>query len=83
VHWAGEGGLVIELKNVRGYDVNAALEGQVKTIAGYKNNPNMGEQEIAVPGAIAPENINRIGVVRTDERGTTSIEWIKPKGDKE
>jgi hypothetical protein len=82
VHWAGEGGLVIELKNVRGYDVNAALEGQVKTIAGYKNNPNMGELEIAVPGAIAPENINRVGVVGVNpDTKQLEIRWIRPKGD--
>lgn len=82
VHWAGEGGLVIELKNVPGYDVNAALEGQIKTITGYKNNPNLGEQEIAVPGAVAPGSISRVGVVWTDRFGVTRIRWIEPVGAK-
>jgi hypothetical protein len=49
-YWADEGGIVIELKNVPGYDVNAALEGRVRTVRGYEGNPKFGEQEIAVPG---------------------------------
>jgi hypothetical protein len=82
VLWAGEGGLVIQFKNVPGYDVNAALEGQIKTVMGYKNNPNVGEQEIAVPGAVAPGNIAKVGVVRTSKDGEQKIVWIEPKGAK-
>ena len=79
VLWAGEGGLVIQFKNVKGYDVNQALEGRVPTLGGFGNNPKVGEQEIAVPGAVAPNQIERVGVVRIDEKGKTEIDWIDKK----
>ena len=58
VLWADEGGFVIELKNVKGYDVNEALEGRVKKADGsFGGNPVHGEIEIAVPGRIKPEQV--------------------------
>ena len=79
--WAGDGGLVIRLKDVPGYDVNQLLEGRVPGPLGFGNNPNHGELEIAVPGAISPKNIVEIGVVKTNPRtGKPEIVWIPPKG---
>ncbi|WP_224023274.1 hypothetical protein, partial [Burkholderia vietnamiensis] len=65
--WADEGGFVIELKNVKGYDVNAMLEGRVKKADGsFGGNPVHGEIEIAVPGRIKPEQVELVyEVVRT------------------
>jgi hypothetical protein len=78
--WAGEGGIVIELKSVKGYDVNAALEGRVPKMGGFGGNPRPGELEIAVPGAIAPESISRIGIVVVDPNTLTqSVQWINKK----
>jgi hypothetical protein len=78
-YWADEGGIVIELKNVPGYDVNAALEGRVRTVRGYEGNPKFGEQEIAVPGPIKPEQITRVGVVTKRANGIVEIKWIEKK----
>jgi len=70
VLWADEGGLVVELKNVKGYDVNQLLGGRVKKPDGtFGGNSMMGEQEIAVPGAISPEQIESISVVVRNARG--------------
>ena len=53
VLWADEGGVVVQLKEVKGYDVNALLEGKVKKADGsFGGNAVHGEQEIAVPGRI-------------------------------
>jgi hypothetical protein len=76
-YWADDGGLVIEMKGVRGYDVNAALDGRVMQNGRYGGNPKFGEQEIAVPGAISPEMITRIGVPGRTSRGTQTINWIE------
>jgi hypothetical protein len=75
-YWAGEGGLVVEFTNVRGYDVNQALDGRVRTVQGFGGSRYAGEQEIAVPGAIPPENIGRVGVVVTLPTGQKRVEWI-------
>ncbi|MGZ2745658.1 hypothetical protein [Burkholderia stagnalis] len=59
--WADEGGFVIELKNVKGYDVNAALEGRVRKPDGsFGGNAVHGEVEIAVPGRIKPEQVEAV-----------------------
>ncbi len=58
--WAMEGGFVIELKNVKGYDVNAELAGRVLTFKGYGDNAVQGETEIAVPGRIKPEQVEAV-----------------------
>lgn len=65
--WADEGGFVIELKNVKGYDVNATVEGRVKKADGsFGGNPVHGEIEIAVPGKIKPEQVEQVyEIVRT------------------
>lgn len=65
VLWADEGGIVVELKNVKGYDVNAHLEGRVKKPDGsFGGNSMGGEQEIAVPGRILPEQVESVGTVK-------------------
>jgi hypothetical protein len=59
--WADEDGFVIELKNVKGYDVNAALEGRVRKPDGsFGGNAVHGEVEIAVPGRIKPEQVEQV-----------------------
>ena len=61
VLWADEGGFVIELKNVKGYDVNAVLEGRVRKPDGsFGGNTVHGEVEIAVPGRIRPEQVELV-----------------------
>ena len=75
-YWAGEGGLVIEIKGARGYDVNAALEGRVMQNGRYGGNPKFGEQEIAVPGVVSPGMISRIGVPVVKPNGQLTIDWL-------
>ena len=59
--WADEGGFVIKLKNVKGYDVNEALEGRVlKPDGTFGGNAVHGEVEIAVPGRIKPEQVELV-----------------------
>ncbi|WP_322095044.1 hypothetical protein [Paraburkholderia bannensis] len=59
--WADEDGFVIELKNVKGYDVNAALEGRVRKHDGsFGGNAVHGEVEIAEPGRIKPEQVEQV-----------------------
>ncbi|KWU25406.1 hypothetical protein GJG85_09200 [Burkholderia sp. MS389] len=59
--WADEGGFVIELKNVKGYDVNAVLEGRVRKPDGsFGGNAVHGEVEIAVPGRVKPEQVEAV-----------------------
>jgi hypothetical protein len=61
VLWADEGGLVVKIKNVKGYDVNQLLEGRVKKPDGtFGGNAVHGEQEIAVPGEVKPEQIDAV-----------------------
>jgi hypothetical protein len=79
VLWAGDGGLVIQFKDVKGYDVNQALDGRVPKMGGFGGNPKYGEQEIAVPGAISPSQIDRVGVVITNSDGVPIIKWINRK----
>lgn len=78
VLWADEGGFVIELKNVKGYDVNSALEGRVQKFDGsFGGNPMHGEIEIAVPGRVKPEQVDTVYEVVADARGrlrTVAIE---------
>jgi hypothetical protein len=59
--WADEGGFVIKLKNVKGYDVNEALEGRVRKPDGsFGGNAVHGEVEIAVPGRIKPDQVELV-----------------------
>jgi hypothetical protein len=68
--WADEGGFVIELKNVKGYDVNAELEARVpKPDGSFGGNSVHGEIEIAVPGRIKPEQVEQVYEVVTNSRG--------------
>ncbi len=81
-YWAMERSdqpIVLEIKNVPGYDVNAALDGRVRTYRGWEGNPRFGEQEIAVPGAISPGNISRIGVPIVKPNGQPGIDWLPRK----
>ncbi|MEQ5841059.1 hypothetical protein N0A02_16660 [Paraburkholderia acidicola] len=67
--WAEEGGFLVQLKNVKGYDVNAALEGRVPKPDGtFGGNAVRGEQEIAVPGKIKPEQIEQVYEVVKNSR---------------
>ena len=77
--WAGDRGLVIEMKGVSGYDVNAALEGRVLQNGRYGGNPKFGELEVAVPGAISPGSISRVGVPTVNRNGVPEVQWIVRK----
>ena len=60
--------------------MNAALEGRVPKPGGFGDNPKHGEQEVAVPGAISPQNIERVGVVIVNpDTGAMQIKWISKK----
>ncbi len=70
VLWADEGGLVVKIKNAKGYDVNELLEGRVKKPDGtFGGNAVHGEQEIAVPGAVKPEQVEMVYKVRKSAHG--------------
>jgi Transposase len=70
VLWADEGGLVIQLKNVKGYDVNLATEWRIKKPDGtFGGNRVHGEQEIAVPGKVTAEQIEKVMEVVTFPSG--------------
>lgn len=73
--WAGEGGYIAEIGNVRGWNVNITLEGRVENAgSGFRGNILGGEQEIAIAARVPPENIcsmipvvlNRLGQLRPD-----------------
>jgi len=75
--WADEGGLVVQVKDVKGYDVNALLEGQVKNADGsYGGNVVHGEQEIAVPGRIEPGHVDKVFKVVRNARGRLKAEEV-------
>jgi hypothetical protein len=80
VLWAEVDGLVIEIKNVKGYDLNALRETSSKGggLSGYAQGKALGgEVEISIPAEVRPENISRVGkVVIEDETGIKKVEWF-------
>jgi uncharacterized protein DUF4157 len=78
VNWYGEGGYVYEIRGVPTWDVNKALEGQVK-VAGmpghHRGNLMHGEGEYAIPAHVPPEKIKRWGVVKKNSAGKLYVDW--------
>jgi hypothetical protein len=79
-YWAGEGGWVYEIRNVPTWDVNALLEGRVKTPEGFRGNLMVGEGESAIPARVTPDKIVRYGQV-VESRGRLYVkDWIDARG---
>ena len=75
--WAMEGGVVVEIRGVPGWNVNTQLAGRVPTTLGYRGNLMTGEAELAIPARVAPENIVRAGIVERAPSGRLYVrEWI-------
>ena len=75
-YWAGEGGLVFDVRDVPLWDINSLLEGRVPTPGGFRGNLMYGENEMATLSRIPPERIYRYGVV-IESRGRLLVgEWI-------
>ncbi|MHB2018929.1 MAG: hypothetical protein ACYCW6_18440 [Candidatus Xenobia bacterium] len=70
-YWAGQGGWVYDVEHVPTWDVNALLEDRIPNPDGfgYRSNPVYGENEMAIPGHILPQNIRRWGQVASDATG--------------
>jgi filamentous hemagglutinin len=79
VHWAGEGGLVIELKNVPGYDVNAALEGQIKTMTGYKKIRILASRRLLYRGRLRPGILPELGWYVRMREGQLGSNGLNPR----
>jgi hypothetical protein len=77
LEWTFPGDIVIELKNIKGFDVNMLLRDRVQSVLGFNSGKFVGEGEIAVAGAISPKSIERVGVVYVDGFGTKKVDWIK------
>lgn len=77
-YWAGQNGIVVELKNVRGYDLDALQSTSSKGIGisgMVQKNTLGGELEISVPAQIDPSQINRIGIVKMTPNGKTYVDF--------
>ncbi|WP_434279040.1 hemagglutinin repeat-containing protein [Acinetobacter sp. CE-15] len=77
-YWAGPNGIVVELKNVKGYDLDALQSTSSKGIGisgMVQKNTLGGELEISVPAQIDPSQINRIGIVKTTPNGKTYVDF--------
>ncbi|MGC4062135.1 MAG: hemagglutinin repeat-containing protein [Aquabacterium sp.] len=83
LYWAGDDGLVIQLKNVPGYEVNMLRETSSKGggLSGYaQGKATSGEQEISVPAKIAPENIEQIWIKSTNPKtGQVTLTPVEKK----
>ena len=55
--WAGDGGWGYEIDGAATWDVNAALEGQVRTVEGFRGPLMAGENEHAVLANVPRERI--------------------------
>jgi hypothetical protein len=73
VMWAesgGEaGGLVIKVRNVRGYDVNVTLEGRIEVPGGYRSAYMSGELEHAFPALTRPDQIDTVYRLKYSQSG--------------
>jgi hypothetical protein len=76
LEWTFPGDIVIELKNVNGFDVNMLLRDRVRSVLGFNSGKFVGEGEIAVAGAIPPKSIEKVGVVVKKENGGEMVNWI-------
>ncbi|MDS7943009.1 VENN motif pre-toxin domain-containing protein [Acinetobacter sp. V110_1] len=77
-YWAGPNGIVVELKNVKGYDLDALQSTSSKGIGiggMVQKNTLGGELEISVPAQIDPSQISRVGIVKTTPNGKTYVDF--------
>ncbi len=77
--WAGEGGIVIEVEGVPGWDINGQLQGRVQTPGGFRGNLMTGEVELAVPARVPVECIKRVGRVSETRGGRLLVrqeDWV-------
>jgi hypothetical protein len=82
--FAGEGGVVVRLDRVGGWNVNALLEGRVKTVGEFKGNRASGESETAIVAAQPPSAVTALGVVTTSARGNPFVRnWLKVNSKEE
>lgn len=79
-YWADEGGLVLEIKGVATWDVNAELAGRIKKLDGsFGGNLMHAELEHAILSLVPPERILRIGIVsesRTGRMFVKATDWV-------
>jgi hypothetical protein len=69
-YWAGEDGIVYEVRYVPTWDVNKALEGRVLQPDGtFGGNPARGENEFAISAHVPRGRIKKWGTVDADRRG--------------
>ena len=73
VDWAGDGGLVFEIRYWPGYDISR-LEGRLVTAAGHRG-ALLQEQEIAIPARVPKRYVTRIGDVKDNGRGQLKVVW--------
>jgi hypothetical protein len=75
--FAQEGQWVYELRDVRGYDLNQALQGRVGPPGSKSGSMVPGEQEIAVESRIPVERIARYGQVVSSPSGKLYVkDWV-------
>lgn len=69
---------IYEIRNYPGYDVVSLLEGRIRCPGGFRGVVMTAEQEIAIPAEVPLGNISRAGVVRSNTRGQTVVDFITP-----
>jgi hypothetical protein len=79
--WAGEGGIIFEIRNVPTWHVEQALEGQIKDPNGLFGGKLLVKPEVesAVPARVPPECIVRAGKVSLFPNGRLGVrpgDWI-------
>ncbi|MDO3578255.1 hypothetical protein [Ralstonia pseudosolanacearum] len=68
--WAQDNGLIFQIKDFPGYDVNALLEGRIPDGMGRYRSPRYtAEQEIAIPARVPSAYVAYIGRVQEGPRG--------------
>jgi len=73
--WARDGGTVLEVTGVPGWDANAQLQGRVRRGAGFGGNLMFGEGEISIPAHIPPEAVRRFGHVTEIRPRRYRVDW--------
>ncbi|HEX8693770.1 MAG TPA: DUF4157 domain-containing protein [Longimicrobium sp.] len=73
--WAGDGGTVLEVRGVPGWDANAQLAGRVQRGGTFGGNLMVAEGEISIPAHIPPEAVRRFGRVTETRPGRYRVDW--------
>lgn len=72
--WAREGGLVYQICDFPGYDVQLLLDGRIPDGMGGFRGPKYREQEVAIPARVGFAHVQRIGQVVEKRRGML-VKW--------